>query len=53
MKSLKSILKIAGVVMAVIGAVLVVVGRLDEIRECAHRLAACRARREEMADYAD
>ena len=31
MKSIKSILKIAGAVMAVIGTVLVVVGFLDEI----------------------
>ena len=31
MKSIKSILKIAGAVMAVIGTVLVVIGFLDEI----------------------
>ena len=31
MKSIKSILKIAGAVMAVIGTVLVVVGFLDEL----------------------
>ena len=37
MKSIKSILKIAGAVMAVIGTVLVVVGFLDEI--CAGSVA--------------
>ena len=44
---------ISAVPSAATAGVLVVVGCLDEIRECAHRLAACRARREEMADYAD
>ena len=34
--------------MAVIGTVLVILGCLDEIREGFHKLAACRARREEM-----
>ena len=53
MKSIKSILKIAGAVMAVIGTVLVVVGFLDEICAGVKKLAACRARREEMKDYAD
>ena len=53
MKSLKSIFKIAGAVMAVIGTVLVILGCLDEIREGFRKLAACRARREEMKDYAD
>ena len=38
MKSIKSILKIAGAVMAVIGTVLVVVGFLDEI--CAAALSS-------------
>ena len=52
MKSLKSIFKIAGTVMAVIGTVLVILGCLDEIREGFRKLAACRARREEMKDYA-
>ena len=51
MKSLKSIFKIAGAVMAVIGTVLVILGCLDEIREGFRKLAACRARREEMKDY--
>ena len=50
MKSIKSILKIAGAVMAVIGTVLVVVGFLDEICAGVKKLAACRARREEMID---
>ena len=45
MKSIKSILKIAGAVMAVIGTVLVVVGFLDEICAGVKKLAACRARR--------
>ena len=53
MKSLKSIFKIAGAVMAVIGTVLVILGCLDGIREGFRKLAACRARREEMKDYAD
>lgn len=53
MKSIKSILKIAGAVMAVIGTVLVVVGFLDEICAGVKKPAACRARREEMKDYAD
>ena len=53
MKSIKSILKIAGAVMAVIGTVLVVVGFLDEICAGVKKLAACRAPREEMKDYAD
>ena len=53
MKSLKSIFKIAGAVMAVIGTVLVILGCLDEIRGGFRKLAACRARREEMKDYAD
>ena len=53
MKSIKSILKIAGAVMAVIGTVLVVIGFLDEICAGVKKLAACRARREEMKDYAD
>ncbi len=53
MKSLKSIFKIAGTVMAVIGAALVIVGFLDEICAGVKKLAACRARREEMKDYAD
>ena len=53
MKSLKSTFKIAGAVMAVIGTVLVILGCLDEIREGFRKLAACRARREEMKDYAD
>ena len=53
MKSIKSILKIVGAVMAVIGTVLVVVGFLDEICAGIKKLAACRARREEMKDYAD
>ena len=43
MKSIKSILKIAGAVMAVIGTVLVVVGFLDEICAGIKKLAACRA----------
>ena len=34
MKSLKSIFKIAGAVMAVIGTVLVILGCLDEIKVC-------------------
>ena len=45
MKSIKSILKIAGAVMAVIGTVLVVIGFLDEICTGVKKLAACRARR--------
>ena len=51
MKSIKSILKIAGAVMAVIGTVLVVVGFLDEICAGVKKLAACRAqgRRERLA----
>ena len=49
MKSIKSILKIAGAVMAVIGTVLVVVGFLDEICAGVKKLAACRARREEKS----
>ena len=53
MKSLKSIFKIAGAVMAVIGTVLVILGCLDEIREGFRKLAACRARRAAMKDYAD
>lgn len=53
MKSLKPILKIAGVVMAVIGAALVVVGCLDEIKEAVQQLCAWKARREELRDYAD
>ena len=53
MKSIKSILKIAGAVMAVIGTVLVVVGFLDEICAGVKKLAACRARREEMKNHAD
>ena len=53
MKSLKSIFKLAGTVMAVIGMILVVVGCLDEIAAGVRKLAACRARREEMKDYAD
>ena len=43
MKSIKSILKIAGAVMAVIGTVLVVIGFLDEICAGVKKLAACRA----------
>lgn len=53
MKSLKTIFKISGAVMAVIGAVLLVVGCLDDIKACAHKIAAHRARCEEMQDYAD
>lgn len=41
MKSIKSILKIAGAVMAVIGTVLVVIGFLDEICAGVKKLAAC------------
>ena len=52
MKSIKSILKIAGAVMAVIGTVLVVVGVLDEIGAGIEQLAACRARRGETRDDA-
>lgn len=53
MKSLKSVFKITGAVMAVLGTVLLLLGCLDEIREGFRKLAACRARREEMKDYAD
>ena len=53
MKYLKSILKLAGAVMDVIGTVLVVDGFLDELCAGVKTLAACRARREEMKDYAD
>ena len=42
MKSIKSILKIAGAVMAVIGTVLVVIGFLDEICAGVKKLAADR-----------
>ena len=38
MKSIKSILKIAGAVMAVIGTVLVVIGFLDEIAQASKSL---------------
>ena len=53
MKCAKSILKLAGVVMVLAGAVLVVLGSLDEIRVLVRRIALCKARREEMKDYAD
>ena len=53
MKSIKTVFKIAGTVMAVIGTALVILGFLDEICAGVKKLAACRARREEMADYAD
>ena len=53
MKSIKSILKIAGAVMAVIGTVLVVIGFLDEICAGVKKRDACRESREEMKDYAD
>ena len=53
MKSLKSILKIVGIVMAVAGAALLIVSCLDEIRQVPQQLAAWKARREELRDYAD
>lgn len=53
MKSVKSVLKLVGAIMAVAGVVLVVIGCLDEIREGWQKLAAYKARREEMKDYAD
>lgn len=53
MKSLKSILKIVGIVMAVAGAALLIVSCLDEIKQIPQQLAAWKARREELRDYAD
>lgn len=53
MRSMKSIFKIAGTVMAVIGMILVILGSLDEICEGVKKIAAWRARRKEMKDYAD
>ncbi len=53
MKCAKSILKIAGVVMVAVGAVLVVLGSLDEVKVLVRKIALCKARKAEMKDYAD
>ena len=53
MKSLKSIFKIAGAVMAVIGILLGFGGRRDLLPVATRRPADRKARREEMKDYAD
>lgn len=53
MKSLKSVCKLVGAIMAAVGVALVIVGYLDEIQQGVKKLAAYRARREEMKDYAD
>lgn len=53
MKSLKPILKIAGIVMAVAGAALLIVSFLDELKQIPQQLAAWKARQEELRDYAD
>lgn len=53
MKSLKPVLKIVGIVMAVAGAALLIVSCLDELKQIPQQLAACKARREELRDYAD
>ena len=53
MKCAKSILKLAGVVMVMVGAVLVVLGSMDEVKVLFSKIALCKARKAEMKDYAD
>lgn len=53
MKFAKTFLKLLGILFVVGGAVLVVLGSLDDIRAFCRRISLNRARREELKDYAD
>ncbi len=53
MKSVKSVLKLVGAILAVAGVVMLVIGCLDELHEGCRKLSAYKARREEMKDYVD
>ena len=53
MEKAKQAFKLVGLVLIGAGAVLFVLGNLSEIRALIRKVATCKARREEMKDYAD
>lgn len=53
MKCTKTFLKIAGVIMVLVGAALVILSSLDKIEALTQKIALRKARREEQKDYAD
>ncbi len=53
MERAKQAFKLVGLILVAVGAVLLIVGNLSEITALVRKVATCKARREEMKDYAD